>query len=219
MPIRCPKCKSPHWYKPIIPTWSSLSDRPKTLKALGNVISRLSPTERQVLQRRLEAVYAPPTARHGQVCPLDELRIDKSVNPVFVYLAPVIEELSQEYVDSVVAHEFAHVILTHSHEVVDDVAEVEEMQESEANKRLQAWGFAPILIDTAIVINTAKEIGEFMDKVLPPSSSHLQKEARIHATVYASDLIRSAQHSSMELLRMTRAYYDGFLKGRELPSG
>ena len=53
-----------------------------------------------------------------------------------IYLAPLLEDHSQEYINHTVAHEFAHLVLRHDDQSPDTC-------EDEANVLAAKWGFPP----------------------------------------------------------------------------
>lgn len=115
-----------------------LEARPKTLKAVRQVVERMSPHERETLQERISIIFAPAPGKHGEVCPfLGMPRDSAQERQVMVYLSPEIERRSQGYVQAVVAHEFAHVLL-HTFDAPSPPS-----IEREADERVLLWGFKP----------------------------------------------------------------------------
>lgn len=117
-----------------------LEARPKTLKAVRRVLERMSHDEIETLEEKVCIIFAPAPSKHGEVFPFVLHASPPNVaegDTVMVYLSPEIEKRSQKYVESVVAHEFAHVLLhpfddTHPPSI-----------EREADEKVQEWGFKP----------------------------------------------------------------------------
>lgn len=113
--------------------------RPKTLRAVQQVVKRMTDDERQVLLETVSIVFAPAPGKHGEVFPYHgSPPVSASGRKVMVYLSPEIECRSQTYVNSVVAHEFAHVLL-HSNWDEPAPATIEQG----ADEKVQEWGFKP----------------------------------------------------------------------------
>lgn len=120
-----------------------LEARPKTLKAVRRVVEQMLDDEIEMLQERISIIFAPAPDKHGEVYPFVRPSLAKSQKQatVMVYLSPKLERRSQEYVQSVVAHEFAHVLLhefdsPHSPSI-----------EHEADEKVRLWGFRPAYRD------------------------------------------------------------------------
>lgn len=112
--------------------------RLKTLKGVRRVLDNMSKGEIETLCERISIVFAPAPGKHGEVYPFGyQSRTDSPQNTVMVYLSPEIEHRSQTHVDSVVAHEFAHVLL----HTFDSPAP--PSIEREADMKIKHWGFKP----------------------------------------------------------------------------
>jgi len=110
-------------YEYMDPLWFDTDDRPKTAQAMRNLADRV-PDE--ALLRA--TVFAPAAWKNGHLYPKSD--------SVIVYLAPHIEELEQDEVDFIVAHEFAHVYLRHEQPALND-ATIEDA----ADALVAEWGF------------------------------------------------------------------------------
>lgn len=116
--------------------WFDFEVRPKTLNAIRRVVERMSSNELDTLQERISIIFAPAVGKHGEVYPFAP-----TAHQVMVYLSPELERHNQEYVQSIVAHEFAHVLLhefdgPHSPSI-----------EREADEKVRLWGFRPAYHD------------------------------------------------------------------------
>lgn len=124
--------------------------RPKTVKAVRQVIERMSPEEIDTLEERVSTIFAPALGKDGEVYPWtniirmnppEELPAGVEYEPpslsVMVYLAPRLEQRSQKYIESVIAHEFAHVLLHPPGKTVYG------SMEWEADMKAKSWGFKP----------------------------------------------------------------------------
>lgn len=129
--------------------WFDFEARPKSLKGVRRVVEWMSLDELNTLQERISTIFAPAPGKHGEIYPfvptqaneLQELPPGMEYSPVptvMVYLSPEIESRSQHYVDSVIAHEFAHVLL---HPIGGPTYASIEW---EADKKVQEWGFKPV---------------------------------------------------------------------------
>lgn len=132
--------------------WFDLENRPKSLRAVEKIVGRISDEELETLTEKVTIVFAPSPYIDGEVLPLFASAATPKTVPelpagvswdnaedrktCFVYLAPHLERKSQPYVDSVVAHEFAHVLL---HPFQGPSAGIE----AEADAKIQRWGFEP----------------------------------------------------------------------------
>lgn len=128
--------------------WFDFEVRPKTLKAIRRVVEQMSLDERGTLQERISVIFGPAPGKHGEVYPFEltqasehqKLPSGMEYSPVpqcMVYLSPEIEVRSQKYVDSVVAHEFAHVLLhPFGGPALPSI-------EREADEKVRLWGFKP----------------------------------------------------------------------------
>lgn len=122
--------------------WFALEARPKTERAVENVVSRLSDEELELLLDRISIVFAPEPDLYGVIMPLSKLVIgdsDTGLRSIMVYLPGRLERQSQRCLDSTVAHEFAHVLLHPSNFGPHTTL----TQEREADDRIRQWGFAP----------------------------------------------------------------------------
>jgi hypothetical protein len=115
--------------------------RPKTLKAIRQVMEKMPADELECLKDRVSIIFAPAPGMDGQVFPLKEPltptgRQEKNrERPVLVYLSPEIERLSQRRIESIVAHEFAHALL-HAPAALEGW-----FIEQEADSKVKSWGF------------------------------------------------------------------------------
>jgi hypothetical protein len=115
--------------------------RPKTLKAIRQVMEKMPADELECLKDRVSIIFAPAPGMDGQVFPLKGPlnptgRQEKDrERPVLVYLSPEIERLSQERIESIVAHEFAHALL-HAPAALEGW-----FIEQEADRKVKSWGF------------------------------------------------------------------------------
>ena len=82
-------------------------------------------------------VFAPDPGKSGETKPRYSPPSRVGIKGVFVYLSPDLETEDQPRVDSIVAHEFAHVIL-HPFESASPPS-----IEREADRKIGDWGFAP----------------------------------------------------------------------------
>ena len=123
--------------------WFDFEVRPKTLNAIRRVVERMSSDELDTLQERTSIIFAPAVGKHGEVYPFAPVPLVNGVqtHTVMVYLSPEVERRSQEYVQSVVAHEFAHVLL---HPFDGSASPSIERQ---ADEKVREWGFKPAYHD------------------------------------------------------------------------
>jgi hypothetical protein len=103
-------------------------DRPKTLRALRTLCERV-PDE--VLRDMPPGcnILAPSPWMRGLACVM---------TGGLIYLAPRLEDESQEQVDFTVAHEFAHLYLRHHEQPTN------ANMEDEANALVKQWGYNAI---------------------------------------------------------------------------
>ncbi|SRR6266566_1749881 len=112
--------------------WFDPNDRPKTALAMQHLIERVPDDVFDTLD---VLVFAPGPHLYGQVYP--GILPSKSEQPkTFIYLAPSLEEQSQQDVDFTVAHEFAHVYLNH-----EQAARNPSAIEDDADALVETWGF------------------------------------------------------------------------------
>ncbi len=119
-------------------------DRTKTIKAMRHLWQRIPPRDLDRLPFHV-AIIAPcslgcvypwynmPTDVRGQVMP-----------GVLIYLSPEMEKKSQNEVDFIVAHEFAHAILHDPRKPVSKekaIPEFGRIREREADALIAKWGF------------------------------------------------------------------------------
>jgi Zn-dependent peptidase ImmA (M78 family) len=109
-------------------TWFEVSDRPKTFAALRTASERIP---EDVLEN-LSLFFFAPGRINGQVYPCFRL------NEPMIFLALHIEELSQEEVDYIVAHEIAHVHLGHD---AYESNTLDKNIEDETDALTREWGF------------------------------------------------------------------------------
>jgi len=107
--------------------WFDPNDRPETALAMQHLIERVPD---DVLDALDVTVFAPGPHLNGQVYP------GTPSSKTFIYLAPRLEDLPQQEVDFVVAHEFAHAYLNH-----EQAAQNPSTIEDEANALAETWGF------------------------------------------------------------------------------
>lgn len=117
--------------------------RPKTLNAIRRVVERMSIDELDTLQERTSIIFAPAVGKHGEVYPFAPVHLvnGEQTHTVMVYLSPEVERRSKEYVQSVVAHEFAHVLL---HPFDSSASPSIERQ---ADEKIREWRFKPAYHD------------------------------------------------------------------------
>ena len=115
-------------------------DRTKTIGALQRVTERMSEDELVTVMERVGIVFAPSPSLLGEVYPSG----GPSPSSHFVYLAAHLEHLEQTKVDSVVAHELAHII---SHPMLPDANRSHPDQEEETDQVIERWGFGPAYQD------------------------------------------------------------------------
>jgi hypothetical protein len=117
--------------------WFERRSRPKTYKAICKLGNRMSRREIESIPLEI-TVFAPSPTCHGATgfhySTLGEQK------RVFVYLSPRLEEMSQAEVDSVVAHEFAHIALGHVGSCAG--ADPGGPLDKDADRLVRAWGFS-----------------------------------------------------------------------------
>ena len=126
--------------------WFAWEVRPKTCRAVENVVGRLSDEELELLLERISVVFAPEPGLYGTVMPFSNIPTgdhDTGLRSLLVYLPGRLERRSQRYVDSTVAHEFAHVLLHPFHFGPNTTL----TQEREADDRIKKWGFEQVYQD------------------------------------------------------------------------
>jgi len=118
-------------------------ERPKTLKAVRRVVERMSVGELDTLQGRVSIVFAPAPGKQGEIYPFlnSLISVGQELHSTMVYLSPELERRNQRYVISVVAHEFAHVLL-HSFD-----SPAAPSIEREADEKVRSWGLEPAYRD------------------------------------------------------------------------
>src|SRR6266566_9083152 len=107
--------------------WFDPNDRPKTALAMQHLIERVPDDVFNTLD---VLVFAPSPNIYGQVYP------GTLSSKTFIYLAPSLEEQSQQEVDFTVAHEFAHAYLNH-----EQAARNPSAIEDDADALVETWGF------------------------------------------------------------------------------
>src|SRR6266566_3134480 len=85
-------------------------DRPKTLAAMKQLWSAMPQSDIDRLPELL-LVFAPTPYIDGEGMPFADSGIERE--GIFIYLSPGLEKKSQNRVNSIVAHEFAHAVLGH----------------------------------------------------------------------------------------------------------
>ena len=96
--------------------------------------------ELETLQERISIIFAPASGKHGEVYLFmgAPIPVRHQQHRVMVYLAPELERRSQKYVDSVVAHEFAQVLL-HPFDSTKSLS-----IEREADEKVCSWDLKPV---------------------------------------------------------------------------
>ena len=107
--------------------WFDQADRPKTALAMQHLIEQVPD---DVFDELSVTVFAPSPDNFGRVHP------GKIASKSFIYLASIIEKKSQQEVDFIVAHEFAHAHLEH-----EQSARNADTIEDEADGLAVKWGF------------------------------------------------------------------------------
>lgn len=121
--------------------------RPKTTNAVRHfhqkVPAHVLNTLLDEIPERI-VVFAPMPAKNGEVMPMIKFRYPT----VMVYLSPELERRPQKYVNTTVAHEFAHVFLGHykpDHPARTSTGWTGEYRdqpsEKEVHELLVEWGF------------------------------------------------------------------------------
>ena len=115
--------------------------RPKTLEAIRRVIEKMPTDEVESLKNKVSIIFAPAPGMDGQVFSLKRpsasigKQEESQQQPVLIYFSPELERRSQERIDSIVAHEFAHALL-HAPSALEGW-----FIEQEADQKVQSWGF------------------------------------------------------------------------------
>ena len=91
--------------------WFDWENRPKTERAVRLVTEHMSKADLDLLLDRVHIIFAPGPGTRGTVIPFGDAWTPLAGYTTVVYLAPFIERYSQRRVNSIVAHEFAHVLL------------------------------------------------------------------------------------------------------------
>lgn len=106
-------CAKDSWedfcYRYIDLSWFD-GDRCKTLAAMKKLWERVPQDDLDKLPGFL-IVFAPAISNLGEAFPLSLFGPEEAPRGALIYLSPLLEEMSQEEVDSTVAHEFAHLVL------------------------------------------------------------------------------------------------------------
>lgn len=108
--------------------------KPKTLLAVQNVVSAVPQEELELLSEGDLLVFAPAPQKSGQVYPWYSPPSKRGRKGVVVYLSPEIESYDQPLVDSIVVHEFAHVLLHPFDEAASPPID------READEKIVSWG-------------------------------------------------------------------------------
>jgi hypothetical protein len=122
-------------------------DVTKRMKALRYVWQRLPDEAYQALCERLCNVHwCVPGAQTPASVTFWELRTAATIMEM-VYLAPLLEECSFDFVVDTVAHELAHVYHKHAYGVRESERHLSDMavckrHEREAQRTVRMWGFA-----------------------------------------------------------------------------
>jgi hypothetical protein len=111
---------------------------PEFVRHLRSVFERLPLSALQVLAEQHPAFLAVDPNFRGLV--IDGRSLDAS-QPV-IYLSPMLLSNPREEVESVIAHELAHVVLGHKEEPSPNAAAVGAARESEADQLVESWGFS-----------------------------------------------------------------------------
>lgn len=122
--------------------YSDRSARPKTRRALQTVAKRIPDRDLKRIPRKI-VVFAPDLCVAGQVSVRrgNFRRIKHSL-----YLSPQLEVIPQSEVDSIVAHEFAHLVLQDWTSARSNYGPGGALSpcEKSADKLMEKWGFAPM---------------------------------------------------------------------------
>jgi hypothetical protein len=118
--------------------WFDFEDRTKTTKAMQLFWERVPVRWLNRLPQAI--VFAPSPHKWGESFPWFSPVSTKESLGAFIYLSPELESLSQQKVNSTVAHEFAHIMLGHHDSSATDG---DESKESEADLLISKWGYRP----------------------------------------------------------------------------
>lgn len=118
--------------------WFEPEGRERTYKAMKVLCERM-PEEDKVRIPSL-IVFAPPPTSWGEEHTLFHPACSEDQTTHMLYLSPELESRPQAYVNSTVAHEFAHAILGHNGIIS---AEDPYQHEREADTLIATWGYRP----------------------------------------------------------------------------
>ena len=122
--------------------WTDRSTRPKTRRALRKVAQKMRAADLKRVPGRI-VVFAPEPRVAGQVC---VRRKNFGRVKYFLYLSPQLEVIPQSEVDSIVAHEFAHLVLkdwTAARSNYGPGGRLIPCEQS-ADELMESWGFEPM---------------------------------------------------------------------------
>jgi hypothetical protein len=132
-----------HWFD---------EDRTKTLSAMRTLWERMPQDGIDKLPHRL-IIFAPSAEKLGEVFPWvsgNEPGEGSEQESAFIYLSPFLERKGQAEVDSIVAHEFAHVVLgcyriDYDLHTIPSNTQIERQAdipgERQADALISRWGF------------------------------------------------------------------------------
>jgi len=122
--------------------WTERCTRPKTRRALRTVAQRIRAADLKRVPGKI-VVFAPDPKVAGSVC---ERRKNFSRVKYFLYLSPQLEVIPQSEVDSIVAHEFAHLVLKDWTTARSNYGPGGTLIpcEKAADEMMESWGFAPM---------------------------------------------------------------------------
>ena len=142
--------------KPIEPAWLKIMKqklivprgmlefvtlRPKTSSAMGRVFASVPI---QILNKLPTVIVLAPRGVYGLTFRVPSFLVADGA--MIIYLNETLEKRPQRRVDSVVAHELAHVVLRHPRYAVipktfRELDHREQRVENEADKMIESWGF------------------------------------------------------------------------------
>jgi hypothetical protein len=126
----------------VLTTWFDKGDRPKTRQAMYVLSQRIPALYRNRIPPST-IVYAPSPKMPGEarrrVHPAGPKRYE-----FFLYLSPMLESMEQSEVETIAAHEFAHLILeSRKKQVSREDSYAGGLADQAADKLIEQWGFAP----------------------------------------------------------------------------
>lgn len=119
--------------------------RPKTFEAVECVWRAASKSGDDKFQQLLH-IFAPSPGISAEAIPWAECEYQRQ--GIIIYLAPNLEDKSQDEVNSIVAHEFAHLVLGHpwaqgQGSMGSESRHEDHPYEIEADKLVEKWDFKP----------------------------------------------------------------------------